>query len=99
MADLTVNLDFTPIDLEGNPILGRTLAKEVSEQLCTSVGSSNALAKYLAGKELFETGKYVFTNIDSPETQQMIAYFKNMCETFQGWNNQIKGQILKQFIQ
>ena len=97
--NLTINLDFIPTNLDGEPILGHTLAKEVGWLLCSSTGTSYSMEKYIAGKQLFDTGSYVFIDTDDINTQAMIEYFKNLCENYPKWDNQIKGMILKQINQ
>ncbi len=97
MADLIVNLNFIPINLNGDKILGQTLAKEVGTLLCESIGSSYSLEKYIFGKELYETGSATFVNTESQDTISIIAYFKNLCNMYPYWSNEIKGQILEQF--
>jgi len=97
MADLIVNLDFIPLNLDGAPLLGHTLAKEVGRVLCESKGSSYSLEKYSYGKTLFDEGFVTFNNIESVETQATISFFKSLCDTYPNWSNDIKGQILQQF--
>lgn len=98
MADLTINLDFIPKNLDGDPLLGNTLAKEVGKLLCESKGTGYSLEKFQAGKSLFFTGKITFKNIESEETKASIEYFKKLCNEYDGWTNNIKGQILEKFI-
>lgn len=99
MADLTINLDFIPKNLDGNPILGQTLAKEVGRLLCESKGAGSSFEKYQVGKSLFFTGQVVFKNVESEETKASIEYFKTMCNEYDGWSNEVKGQILEKFNQ
>lgn len=98
MANLEINLDFIPKNLDNEPLLGQTLAREVGRLLCETNSFEYVLEKYMLGKELFETGKATFTNIESVETQAMIAYFKKFCEEYTGFSTQVKGQILLKFI-
>ncbi len=99
MADLTINLNFIPVNLDGNNILNITLAKEVGRALCESIGTSMSYEKYKVGKSLYTTGSYTFTDIESQETINIITYFKKLCENYGGWSNEVKGQILEKFNQ
>jgi len=98
MSDKIVNLDFIPTNLDNQPLMSCTLAKEIGRLLCETNSYEYVLEKYTLGKELFETGKATFTNIESVETQAMIIYFKKFCEEYTGFSTQIKGQILLKFI-
>lgn len=98
MADLTIDLDFKPVNLDGDFILHETLAKAVGKLLCEGNGTGSADIKYQVGKTLYNTGLFTFTNIESEETKGLIAYFKTMCNEYPEWDNQIKGQILEKFI-
>jgi hypothetical protein len=97
MADLEINLDFIPVNLDNQPVLGQTLAKEVGKLLCETNSYEYVLEKYMLGKELYETGKATFKNTESESTQLMIEYFKKFCEEYTGFSTQIKGQILLKF--
>lgn len=96
--DLVINLDFIPENLDGSPILRTTLAKEVGRLLCESIDTEYCMEKYLMGKELFTTGAATFVDTSNQNTIELIAYFKNFCNKYQGFSNEIKGQILLKFI-
>ena len=98
MANLEVNLDFIPVNLDNQPLMGETLAKHIGRLLCETNSYEYVLEKYMLGKELFETGKATFTNIETEPTMAMIEYFKNFCKEYTGFSTQIKGQILLKFI-
>lgn len=98
MSDLVIDLNFIPLNLDNQPLMSETLAKNVGRLLCETGSTEYVLEKYLLGKELFETGKATFVNKESLETQAMIEYFKNFCKEYTGFTTQIKGQILLKFI-
>jgi hypothetical protein len=91
---LTVNLNFIPKDLDGNPLLGDTLAKVVGRLMCEGTDNAYCLAKYQFGVTLFTTGQVQFADITDPATAAIIAYFQGYIEAYAGFSNQVKGQIL-----
>ena len=98
MADLIIDLDFIPVNLDGEPLMSNTLAKIVGKLLCESnKDTDHCLERYLMGKQLYDTGQAVFTDKDSIETQATITYFKQVCNQYTGFSNEIKGQILVKF--
>lgn len=99
MANKEVDLNFIPVNLDGNPLMNETLAKVVRKLLCESTrDTEHCLERYLLGKELYDTGKATFQNSETPETQGMIAYFKDVCNKYSGFSNEVKGQILLKFL-
>lgn len=98
MADKIIDLNFIPLDLDGNPLTSEPLSKIVGKLMCETNSYEYVLEKYLLGKELFNTGVATFTNVESVETQTMIAYFKKYCEEYTGFPTQVKGQILLKII-
>ena len=96
--DKVIDLDFIPNDLEGSPMLGQTLAKDISVLLSNYSSDTFVLEKYVLANELYSTGKATFKNVDTPEGLALLEYFKTFCETYRGYSNQIKGQILLKFL-
>jgi DNA-binding ferritin-like protein (Dps family) len=95
--DLIINLDFIPTNLDNEPVMATTLAKEIGRLLCESTGTGNALIKTMMGLELFNHGTATFKDVDTQQTKDMITYFKELCETYPTWSNKTKSEILKQF--
>lgn len=99
MATKTIDLDFIPVNLDGEPLMSTTLAKVVGKLLCESTrDTEHCLERYLLGKGLYDTGKATFENSETPETLDMITYFKDVCNKYSGFSNEVKGQILLKFI-
>ena len=77
MATKTIDLDFIPVNLDGEPIMNTTVAKVVGKLLCESRNDrDHCLERYLMGKSLYDSGVAIFENSETPETQAMIDYFK-----------------------
>lgn len=99
MADLVINLNFIPVNLDGEPLMDKPLSKVVGKLLCESNKDTEyCLERYQMGKSLYNTGSATFVDKESPETQTMIAYFKLITNKYSGFSNEIKGQILEKFI-
>jgi hypothetical protein len=45
MATKTIDLDFIPVNLEGNPLMSTTLAKVVGKLLCESTRDTDDLKR------------------------------------------------------
>lgn len=97
MSDLVIDLNFIPLNLDNQPLMSETLSKNVGRLLCETGSTEYVLEKYMLGKELFETGKATFKDVETDSTKAMIAYFKKFCEEYTGFSTQIKGQILLKF--
>ncbi len=97
MADIIVNLDFIPVNVDGQPVMKLTLAKEVGRLLCEGKDTEYCFEKYKYGKELFNTGEVNFGDDASPQVLGLVTYFKQFCNQYSGFTNEIKGQILNQF--
>lgn len=98
MAELKINLNFIPKNLDEAPLLGETLSKTLGRLLCEKKSTEFTLEKYLLGKELFEKGTGTFLNTESEATQNFINHFKVFCENLNELPTEVKGQILIKFI-
>ena len=97
MANLIVDLDFIPVNLNGDPLTGCPIGKIIGELLCDGKGFSFIEEKYRIGKELYATNKATFLNSDTADGTVIIDYFKNLCKQYPYFDTQTKAQILAKF--
>ena len=93
MAKYTVKLNFIPVNQDGDPVMGETLAKYFGRNLMLRVGTINPLFEYNIGKELFEKGAVDYVGHVEIKSDEDYEYLKAILLA-SNETNAIKGQAL-----
>ena len=93
MAKYTVKLNFIPVNQDGDPVMGETLAKYFGRNLMLRIGTINPLFEYNIGKALFENGNIEDVGEITIDSDEDYEYLKAILLA-SNETNAIKGQAL-----